>query len=79
MILRRARERGKGGAGERKAKRLRQALRALALHPRRAGGSGAPAETTAGGGGGLGSLQGGEGALCGLREMQRCEDAGLLL
>ena len=42
-------------------------------------GSGAPAETTAGGGGGLGSLQGGEGALCGLREMQRCEDAGLLL
>ena len=51
LILRRARE---NGAGERKAGRLRQALRALALHPRRAGGPGAPAETTAGGGGGLG-------------------------
>ena len=81
LILRRAREgrgaRGKGGKQKQVASP--QAVRALALHAWRAGGPGAPAAATARRGGELGSLQGGEGALRGVREMQRGQDAGLLL
>ena len=57
----------------------RQAFRALALHPRRAGGPGAPAEAATGRGSGLGRIPGGEGALRGVRETQRGQDTGLLL
>ena len=82
LILRRARKEGRGGrgkGGKQKQVASPQAVRALALHAWRAGGPGAPAAATARRGGELGSLQGGEGALRGVREMQRGQDAGLLL
>ena len=64
---------GRGKGGKQKQVASPQAVRALALHAWRAGG---PAARR---GGELGSLQGGEGALRGVREMQRGQDAGLLL
>ena len=68
-----------GEGGKRLQGVSRQAFRALALHPRRAGGPGAPAEAATGRGSGLGRIPGGEGALRGVREMQRGQDTGLLL
>ena len=56
-----------------------QAVRALALHARRAGGPSAPAAAAARRGGGLGRVQGDEGAVRNLREMRGEEDARLFL
>ena len=67
--------RGRGKGRKHKQVALPQAVRALALHTRRAGGPGAPAAATARREGELGSLQEGKGALCGLRE---CKEAKTL-